>query len=232
MSLYAWLMLFSFIGPFALSFDKKVAYFKDYTFVLLASISVSIPFLIWDVLFTEWKVWGFNDQYLIGIRFWDLPIEEIAFFYIVPFCCIFIYRVLNAYFALKIFKSFTWAIGSILLLTTLVLTMLNFDKAYTLWTCCTFVVLLGYGLIYQFEFLAKFLLVFFVCLFPFFIVNGILTGISTPEPIVWYNPDEIIGFRVASIPVEDFYYNFNLLFSNILLFEFLKKKWKVAFTHS
>ncbi len=28
MSLYAWLMLGSIIGPFALSFDKKVAFYK------------------------------------------------------------------------------------------------------------------------------------------------------------------------------------------------------------
>jgi lycopene cyclase domain-containing protein len=67
MSLYAWVILLSFSGPFALSFDKKVAYFKEWSFVIIAILAVAIPFLIWDELFTQWGVWGFNPKYLLKI---------------------------------------------------------------------------------------------------------------------------------------------------------------------
>jgi len=64
-----------------------------------------------------------------------------------------------------------------------------------------------------------------ISLIPFIIVNGILTGCLDPEtPAVWYNSNEIIGFRVLTIPIEDFLYNFMLLYTNFFLFEFYSSK--------
>jgi lycopene cyclase domain-containing protein len=42
-------------------------------------------------------VWSFNDQYITGIKFMGLPLEEILFFLTVPFSCMFIYACLNYY---------------------------------------------------------------------------------------------------------------------------------------
>jgi hypothetical protein len=33
----------------------------------------------------------------------------------------------------------------------------------------------------------------------------------TPEPIVWYNEEHIIGWRIVTIPVEDLFYNYSML---------------------
>ena len=62
-------------------------------------------------------------------------------------------------------------------------------------------------------------------------VNGTLTGfLDANTPPVWYNNNEIIGIKLLTIPVEDFLYNFVLMYSNYILFEFYcsKKtlKWK------
>ncbi len=65
---------------------------------------------------------------------------------------------------------------------------------------------------------------FLVILIPFLIVNGILTGSFIDEPVVWYNDDENIGFRLFTIPIEDVFYAFNLLFSIQLIFNVLKNK--------
>ena len=98
MSLYAWVILLSFAGPFALSFDKKVAFFKEWRFVIIATLIVAVPFLIWDELFTQWGVWGFNPKYLLKIYLGHLPLEEVLFFIVIPYNFIFILKVIQAYF--------------------------------------------------------------------------------------------------------------------------------------
>jgi lycopene cyclase domain-containing protein len=50
-------------------------------------------------------------------------------------------------------------------------------------------------------------------------VNGVLTGTGLESAIVNYNPQEIIGFRVLTIPIEDFFYGYALILLNIYLFE-------------
>ena len=98
MSLYLLLMIFSFGSCLVLSFDRKVAFYKSIRFLLPAIVVVAIPFLIWDQIFTDRGVWGFNEDYLQGSYIGKLPIEEILFFFFIPYCCLFIYEVLIAYF--------------------------------------------------------------------------------------------------------------------------------------
>ena len=65
----------------------------------------------------------------------------------------------------------------------------------------------------------------FISLGPFLLVNGILTGLlDSVSPPVWYNDSENIGIRLMTIPVEDFFYSFSLLFSCTYIFEFLETK--------
>ena len=40
----------------------------------------------------------------------------------------------------------------------------------------------------------------------FMVVNGILTGSFISEPIVWYQDDHNLGYRLGTIPVEDSQY--------------------------
>ena len=55
------------------------------------------------------------------------------------------------------------------------------------------------------------------------IINGILTGTGIEHPVVWYNPEEIIGLRILSIPVEDVFYGMLMLICSVSIFEFLQK---------
>ena len=72
--------------------------------------------------------------------------------------------------------------------------------------------------------LQYFSLTYLVALIPFIIVNGILTGAATDSPVVWYNENEIIGWRIITIPYEDLFYNFDLIFLVILIHQFLRYK--------
>jgi len=50
--------------------------------------------------------------------------------------------------------------------------------------------------------------------------NGYLTW----RPIVIYNPDYFLGFRLGTIPVEDFFYGFGLITLTLVLWEFFLRK--------
>ena len=48
---------------------------------IFAIITVGIFFILWDIYFAYQNVWGFNDEYLMGIRWFKLPLEEWLFSY-------------------------------------------------------------------------------------------------------------------------------------------------------
>lgn len=54
----------------------------------------------------------------------------------------------------------------------------------------------------------------------FLLCDGILTAV----PVVIYNPSEMLGIRLFSIPVEDFVYGFALVTSTISIYEFMNRK--------
>lgn len=209
MSLYGWVILLSFAGPFALSFDKKVAFFKEWRSVFISAICVAIPFLIWDELFTRWGVWGFNPDYLLGVYLGRLPLEEILFFIVIPYNFIFILKVIEAYFPNRNRKNYA-PIFAYLFLVTSILWMLLYSQNYYTFLATILCAILTF-LLRNKSWYKDFMWAYLVCLLPFFIVNGILTGAVTPEPIVWYSAKHLIGWRMISIPFEDLYYNYALL---------------------
>jgi lycopene cyclase domain-containing protein len=81
-----------------------------------------------------------------------------------------------------------------------------------------------FQLIYQWKYAQRFYLSFIIIYIPFFFVNNALTGAFSENPVVFYNSSEIIGIRVGTMPLEDSFYCFALLYSITLLFEFLKTK--------
>lgn len=225
MSLYAWLMLASFVGPFFLSFDKKVAFFRLWP-ALFAGIGLNlILFVLWDSWFTRTGVWSFNPDYVWDYRILDLPLEEWSFFVVVPYASIFIYACLKAYindnwWQNKVrFFNYTFIIWSILVIVVF------HDKTYTVVNFALALVIL---LVQQYwikgKYMGYFWMAYFVHLIPFFIVNGVLTGAVTPEPVVLYNPEEIIGVRLITIPIEDSVYALTCLLLPITVLEAIQQK--------
>ena len=58
-----------------------------------------------------------------------------------------------------------------------------------------------------------------IILFFKFLVNGYLTGAD----IVRYNPKFFIGYRLGSIPLEDFLFGFSMVSLTIIFWEYFKK---------
>lgn len=212
----------SLAGPLALSFDKKVAFYKQWKYVFPAMILPAFLYIIWDIYFTKLGIWSFNEHYITGIKLKGLPVEEILFFFIVPYCCVFIYACIRSYFPnLVDKKNADWFLKTlaVLLLAT---GLINLDKYYTSWTFIfsgAFILLLYLFRKYFRSFDAlSFLVSYAICLVPFLIVNGFLTAI----PVVLYNDAENLGVRIYTIPFEDAFYGMLLILMNIVLYEKIK----------
>jgi lycopene cyclase domain-containing protein len=156
-----------------------------------------------------------------------MPIEEWMFFYVIPFCSLFAHFALfYAYPNLKLGKTATRYISIILIGIALVLIVAFYPRAYTLVNFSFLLVTIILGILFKIELLQQFYISFLVILIPFFIVNGILTGLITDIPVVWYNDAENLGIRLISIPVEDIGYAFTMLFGNLMIFDSLNRKLK------
>ena len=211
--------------PIVLSFDKRVAFFKSWAYVFPGLLITGLLFLFWDYLFTIYGVWSFNLEYIIGFHILDLPIEEILFFITVPFACIFVYECLNYYVKPDLLKRFSSPISYFLIAFSILMLVLFYDRVYTL---ITFGLLAAVLIITEFvvksTIMSRFYLAYLVSLIPFYLVNGLLTSI----PIVMYNNTENMAFRVGTIPFEDHFYSLSMLLINILLFEYFRKRARVA----
>ena len=226
---YLYLHIVTFFPVFALSFDRRVHYFRSWWALFPAIAVVGTLFIVWDVYFTHAGVWGFNERYLSGAFLWGLPVEEWLFFFTVPFACIFIYECLNYYVPWNpLINSERWiTLG--LLLVALVLAIVYREKIYSAITFLLLVWLLSLHLNFWASkrgphVRSRFYMAYFVSCVPFVLVNGVLTGGFTEYPIVLYNNAENLGKRLGSIPLDDFGYSFLLLFGTVTLYEWIKNR--------
>ena len=202
--LYLIVLISSIFVPFIFTFHKRLKFHHHFKFLAFGLILMLFIFIPWDIWFTEMGIWGFNEYYISGVYFFNLPLEECLFFICIPFCCIFTYHVVWTLSVDKSFKSMknTSFILSIILFFAGVFWM---DKLYTFYTFIGLsIVLLIAPFIINMKIFFK---AFFILLIPFFIVNGLLTGSFIENQIVWYNDNHNLGIRLFTIPIEDVFYN-------------------------
>lgn len=219
--LYALLDLAAIIGPICLSYDKRVRYVLHWKSVFIASALVAVPFIFHDSYFTRNAVWGFNPDYLIGINIFHLPIEEWLFFLIVPFCCYFIYRCCQFYLKKPRTKLFNRLIQLLVFSYILFIALNPSAGIYSYWVSIASILVLAIWVLRtENDHLG---LSFILSLLPFLLMNGVLTGSHTEEPIVWYSEAGKIDGRIGTIPFEDVLYAFTLIISVNLLAPSFKK---------
>ncbi|KAB1157246.1 lycopene cyclase domain-containing protein [Tenacibaculum aiptasiae] len=206
-------------------FEKEIHFIKYAKIVFLSIVIVAIPFLVWDAIFTNYGVWGFNKTYFLGAKILQMPIEEWMFFICIPYACLFTHEMLRIYQPkLKLSRTQTIIISVMTIIIVFWLLIFNLDKTYTVVNFLLFLSLMLYSLKKHLIALQEYFPSFLIILVPFFIVNGILTGSFIESPVVWYNNSENINVRLFTIPLEDVFYAFNLLFSIQLIFNHFKTK--------
>lgn len=206
--------------PLSLSFDKRVHFYKYWSKLIPAIFMVMIIFLIWDALATG-RHWFFNKDYTLPARLLNLPIGEWLFFITVPYACIFVWEVLAAYFtnhAIKFSTRIQLIISILFMLTGLIL--LFTGKEYTV------IVLIAAGLVFILDILLKTNIFRQSRIYSFssllLIMMLIFNGYLTFRPIVLYDPQYQLDFRILTIPVEDFFYGFALIFFVLIIYEKFK----------
>lgn len=217
---YLYLNIFTLLGPLALSFDKKVAFYKKWKYLFPAILLNAVIFLVWDQFFTIWKIWWFNPEHLTGLYLFDLPIEEVMFFFTVPYACLFIYECLKAYFPNQHWQKQSNTILSSILIINIILYLFYHERAYTAVTNLglAFLIILLF-LIGKRQFVGRLFQAYLVSLIPFIIVNGCLTSL----PVVLYDDKENMGIRLGSIPSDDLIYNLFMLLLTATFYEGFKR---------
>lgn len=224
-NLYLWLNLGSLSVPLLFSFHPRLRFHKKWPYFFPALLVMMAVFLPWDVLFTKFGFWGFNNDYVTGAYVLGLPLEEWLFFVCIPYACIFTHYALLELFPNFGFGRKTTNVVYAILVTTLVLALwYYYDRWYTFINFSYALILLG--LVYNSDrgLLGRFFATYLVILIPFFLVNGALTGYFTQEPVVWYNDSENMGIRLGTIPVEDTIYNLGMLLTVLWCTERFQKK--------
>lgn len=175
---------------------------------------VAFVFILKDVFSNDF-FWKFNDQYILGIRLFGLPIEELMFFFAVPYAMMFVYLLINLFFKDKKI-NFKKSINGLFLGSLVILSLiaLIFSKIYF------FYIGLFYGLTFIL-FKPYFSLNVFRFYFTIFLFTFIFNYYLTARPVVIYNLDYLLGIKLITIPIEDFIYSFSLF--NLLLYFFHKQ---------
>jgi lycopene cyclase domain-containing protein len=228
--LYLTLNVLSFIFPFFFSFYPPANFSRKWKFVFPAMLITAMFFIVWDEAFTRMNVWGFNPQYLSGIYLYSLPVEEILFFFCIPYACVFTFFALNHLIVYDYFASYQRAITILLAVVLLLVGLFNIQRWYTGVTFILAALFLLYLTIQaKPSYMGRFYVTFLVILIPFFIVNGILTGTFIGQPVVWYDDTENLGIRMGTIPVEDAIYGMLLILMNISIAERLEKRYAIKY---
>lgn len=179
-------------------------------------------FVIWDALATARGDWAFNEEYIGGFRIFNLPLEEILFFVTVPYSCIFLYETFRTYLKDKkvFYNQYLYAILAILCLC---IAIIFINKPYT----ATVFIMTG-TLFASAHFCFKtmfssslYWLYVIMCTALFTIFNHVLTSL----PVVTYSSQAIVGWRVSTIPIEDFFYNYSLLSFYLIIYLFAEERW-------
>ncbi|MEI6680486.1 MAG: lycopene cyclase domain-containing protein [Mariniphaga sp.] len=229
MSVYLALELFAIIIPLLFSYDRKLQFYRKIKAVALSLVMVGFFYIIVDILFTKYGVWGFNPIYHSGIVIAGLPLEEWIFFIVIPYASLFLHDTLIYLFPGRLLNNQqTSVVSTILIIFLLTVVFKNTDKVYTAVYGSVAIFAIILTSVSSSQLLNRFYLTFIVILIPFFLVNSILTGSFIPQEVVWYNNSENLGIRIFTVPVEDISYAFSLILFNLLLVSkleviFLKK---------
>ncbi|MBK7105166.1 MAG: lycopene cyclase domain-containing protein [Ignavibacteriae bacterium] len=212
-------------GPIFFGSLKKF-YFLNYWKSAIISIVISaVPFIIWDIFVTN-RHWYFSENYIIGFKIFELPIEEIMFFLTVPFACLFTWEMLKRFYDknyLNDFKNvktfdenFFISIISVFFLF-LILIAVVFDKEYTAISLTILIASIIIDKTYGAKLFRRKLFWIYISIVSVFtfIFNGYLTW----RPIVTYNEIYQLGFRIFTIPIEDFLFGYALIILSTTIFE-------------
>lgn len=218
------------IFPFLFSFHPRLQFYKHWRSFLIPCICTATFFLIWDGIFTHLGVWSFNPNYVVGIYFFGMPIEEFLFFICIPYACVFSYHCFKILFQFDWWKQFARLFYAVLAPLLLVVGLFHLFQLYTSVTYILTGIFLLYCVISKQQWLATFFFCFLFILVPFILSNGVLTGSFIGRTVVQYNDAHNLGIRILTIPFEDTFYGMLMLMLNVWGYEYFTARFQRTLT--
>lgn len=225
MSYYLYLNLLIIAFPLIFSFERrKIKFYTRIKPLLVSIFLVGIFFVGWDVYATSRGHWSFNPIYVNEIKILGLPIEEILFFVTVPYSCLFVFESILQFMGDKrMFAPKKWV--SLIIGTLIIAVAFGFySKEYT------FLAIFSVGLSVLIISLINFKLfssrAYWIYIFLTLILFLIFNFLLTSAPVVQYSSAAITGFRITTIPIEDFLFNFSMLTNYLIVYLWASKKLK------
>lgn len=214
---YLFINFLTVLFPLAFSFLGPIKFYRKFKSYLVALVVVGTYFIIWDQYFTIQGYWGFNENYLTGVKIINLPIEEVLFFVCIPFACIFMYEAIKTQIKESQVK-FNKQIFLPLSLLFFIISFLTIEREYSsflLFSTGLFILVLYKDRTVAFLHDRRFYYSIVTMFVGFYLVNYILTS----TPIVTYNSDAFSGIRITSIPLEDHLYSLLMYAAYIYVYE-------------
>ena len=225
MDLYTRIDLLVLALPLALSFDRKVAFWRKWPQVFVAIAGVVVVFGAWDSWMASRGIWAFNPEHAGTWRWLHLPLGEWLFFVCVPYACLFVLACTRAYLpeqAWPIPSRAVFAVAGILAGLSWIFWELGYTS--TVFVSATIALLAMEWLVPTTLRSRHFWVAMGLTYVPFLIANGVLTGL----PIVLYDNAQNLAIRVGSIPLEDFFFSFSMLALSTAIYDVVGKRRGVA----
>ncbi len=213
-------------GPLVASFFSWVVKPK-FLPAFLSLFLVALFFFLFDIVVTDF-FWSFNQDYILNVKILNVPLEEILFFIFTGYACLFLYVNLKQ-------KKFFYREVNLLLLWFLIFSFLSISfyslslgKYYTssIFFIFAFLIIVD---IYFFKTNLFKQLFFWQFLLIIFFLTLIFNYYLTSKPVVIYNDELNLKFRILTIPLEDFIYGFSFISLIVMLYELFLKSNKSVF---
>src|SRR5690554_723949 len=171
----------------------------------------------------------FNYENLLGVTFYDMPIEYYFFFIVFPYSFLFLYQWAKKHFYHYNPRRFIYLFSLAFTITCFVLTYQYSDKPYAFRTfllagSLNWIIYFGFTPRWYSHFFFSFLFVSF----PYLLIDGTMFVLET-EPTTIYHEDGVMGIHLFTLPLEDVFNFFSLFIMTITIYEGITAKivqWK------
>ena len=219
-------LLFNFViivGPVVSQCSRQIRHVSHWRLKLLVIGIVMIPYITWDAIVAG-SHWWFNETYTLDFCLLGLPIGEWLFFLTVPFGCLLVWETLpGADSWLGQLKFLRYVRAVLYAALPISVWIFSTGRQYT------GLVLFSFGLVGLVDMLLNVNLLLQPKTYLYLGIVSVLilvfNGYLTARPVVLYGEAYQSGYRILTIPIEDFGYGFTLMLFNAMLYEKLKAAW-------
>ncbi|MFT5859133.1 MAG: lycopene cyclase domain-containing protein [Flavobacteriaceae bacterium] len=200
---------------------KPVNFMRRWKSAFLAGSIMAIVSSLMSLLLTSSGIIGFNPEFSLGLIVYNLPIEELLFYFSFPLFSIFIYENLKYYFRKTPMRWTNLIVKLFIPGFCLFIALLEDSGTYTLavlgLTTLTFVLWSLYPS------LQKIAATYLICLLPYLLTRYLLIGTEINPSSIWHNESHQLSIKIGTLPMEEIADGFALIVASTILYEIIQK---------